>query len=204
MKKSKNYVLVLALMGMTLVLSACGEKAAEDTVEDTEEVENLEEDSKIPTDEELVPSFVNWQAEQLFLVKPTVAEPMNHRESEELNGTFLSTESPHNMEEDGKNPIFYSFEGDSLKTGHLIMSDDLSGSPEEGQVAFGSDDMEYRIEDHAISAVTFEDDIYTIETDKEEYTLTVESDTELTDQYGNRFKIIDRTFSELFEEFSES
>lgn len=204
MKKSKNYVLVLALMGMTLVLSACGEQAAEDTVEDTEEVENLEEDSKIPTDEELVPSFVNWQAEQLFLVKPTVAAPMNHSESEELNNTFLSTESPHNMEEDSKNPIFYSFEGDSLKTGHLIMSDDLSGSPEEGQVAFGSDDMEYRIEDHAISAVTFEDDIYTIETDKEEYTLTVESDTELTDQYGNRFEIFDTTFSELFEEFSES
>lgn len=204
MKKLRNYTFILALMGITLVLSACNEQPTEDTVEDMEEVEDVQEDVVTPTDEDLLPSFVVWQAEQLFLVEPTVAEPMNHSESEELNDTFLSTESPTNMEEDGKNPIFYSFEGDTLKTGHLIMSDEVSGSPEEGQVAFGSDDMEYRIEDHAISAVTFEDDIYIIETDNEEYTLTVESDTELTDQYGNRFTIFDTTFSELFGEFSES
>lgn len=201
MIKIKTFIALCLL----LTLTACQTNKTNEDVEKSIDTEvNNTENVATPTDEDLLPSFVTWQAEQLFLVEPTVAEPMNHSESEELNDTFLSTESPNKMEEDGKNPIFYSFEGDTLKTGHLIMSGEVSGSPEEGQVAFGSDDMEYKIEDRAISAVTFANDIYIIETDDAEYTLTVESDTELTDQYGNRFTIFDITFNELFEQFSES
>lgn len=201
MIKIKTFIALCVL----LTLTACQTNETNEDVEESIDTEvNNTEDVATPNKGDLLPSFVVWQAEQLFLVEPTVAEPMNHSETEKLDKSFLSTESPSNMEEDGKNPIFYSFEGDTLKTGHLIMSDEVSGSPEEGKVAFGSDDMEYKMEDHAISAVAFEDGTYTIETDNEEYTLTVVSDTELTDQYGNRFTIFDTTFSELFEQFSES
>lgn len=44
MEKLKNHTLILALMGITLVLSACNEQPREDTVEDAEEVENVQED----------------------------------------------------------------------------------------------------------------------------------------------------------------
>lgn len=191
----KKFTLILASIGLTMTLFACNEEKSDNYSAETEDTSVLEE-------EDLLPSFMNWQTEQLFLVEPTVAEPMDHSESEKLDNSYLATESLSHMEEDGMNPIFYSFEGDQLKTGHLIMSDEISGSPEEGKVAFGSDDMEYKVEEHKISAINFEEGIYTVETDDEEYELTVESETELKDQYGNRFTIFDSTFSELFEEFS--
>lgn len=200
MGKAKIYKFILALMGITIVLFACNEeKEGLDSVE-TDDIEA----SALADETDLIPSFMNWQAEQLFLVEEKPAEPMNHRERKKLDPSYLATESPSQMEEDGKNPIFYSFEGNLLKTGHLIMSEDISGSPEEGKVAFGSDDMEYKVEEHSITNISYEEDSYIVETDNQEYELTVQSATELVDQYGNPFTVFDTTFSELFEQFKES
>ena len=43
LKKLKNYTLILALMGTTLVLSACNEQPSENNVEKTDEVEDVQE-----------------------------------------------------------------------------------------------------------------------------------------------------------------
>lgn len=200
---------IFLTFSLLLILSACqsnisSDKDNESTESELTTIENntssSEEEPRL-SDEDLLPSFFNWQSEQLFLVEPIV-DPKAIDERNQLNQTFLSTARPTVMEKTGENPLFYSIEDETLKTGHQILEKTTFGSPEEGAVGTGSEDMVTDVVTHTISDIIFDEGVYTIETDNETYRLTIVSDTELTDQYGNRFKAFDTTFSELFEQFS--